>query len=259
MGEAILTRRGGGKPKPPASWTFLQACTNNSSFVTQVNTWYKIHCYGPSGSGGNTTHAGSNSGGEGGGGGGAGGYACSMLFFSAVTSVPITISASITSFSNYLSATSGTQGSASMAGGSGGNASGGNIVNSPGTSGGSGGHSQPDGYAEAGQRGGNYGGNGGRGGKSGENNIEGGGGGGGARLPDSPYTAAAEVMAPYAGGRGWGWNIPPTNGITLPLWNFTTPVRVFGGGGGGGGANNRYPAYGAIGSAGIIIIEKGVR
>lgn len=283
----MLRSGGAGAEKQPATWRFLQAISANTNFTMEKGKWYRVHVYGKSGDGG-YTHTGNIQdiyGTGGAGGGGSGGYACSILMEKRGAVVPCTVSAAITSFGSYLSATAGGNGasvdtsaqtSAGGAGGAGGSASGGNQVNTNGFAGGAGGGTAYVNYywrGSAGARGGNSGGNGGADGSAnpGANynylRNTAGGGGGGARLPISPYTGVMGAIG--AGGLGGKCSVEyegdsDTNhfyngspGNTPPAWSATSPPTLYGGGGGAGGAIDRKTVSGSTGTPGLIIIEVG--
>lgn len=276
----MLRSGGSGAEKQPATWRFLQAISANTNFTMEKGKWYRVHAYGRSGNGGSLLGDVSNRSAGGAGGGGSGGYACSILMEKRGAVVPCTVSAAITSFGSYLSATAGgngenTQGQQAWghSGGTGGSASGGNIQNIPGSQGGAGGESiDCQNVLVAGNRGGNAGGYGGAGASvyGGGAYHSSGGGGGGARLPSSPYTGGM-------GEIGKGGQATTTSNYTqsilafrdacaynppaLPAWNINGRPLLYGGGGGGGGRCewNATVAVnaGAIGTPGLIIIEVG--
>lgn len=269
MGNALISRRGGNaKAKEPTNWTFLQAISANGTFNAQANTWYRVYVYGKSGNGGTFTGGGSGviAGRGGCGGGGAGGYAESKLYFKAATSVPVTVNTALSSFGSYLSATAGTNGGSVPgsepiyggfgAGGAAGTGTGGNVVNQTGGAGGDGGANVSGGVPFDGAAGGNTGGTGGL---KGNYTSGGGGGGGGGRLRGNKYIGVMGSAAGF-GGNGTSKNGYGNPGGSVPNWNETSPPTLYGGGGGAGSGSVTVDGVspGGTGSAGLIIIERGV-
>ena len=292
----------------PDAYEFLTCLTQNTEWTPPEDGFYRVTCIGASaaGTGGGSGHSwnedcgvvghatGSNhkrcfAGGDGGNGGGAGGLARSVLDLKTAGTIHCTVSNTVSSFGNFLSATSGK-------GTSGGAGSGGTDFNTIGGNGGSGGNRGSGRYTSCGSPGksldnpitGTQGGNNGaKGGSvyyqsfdSGNmssimSNIPkvggGGGGGGGAYvLPsdiayDDPLrtTYITIGLSGYSGGNGAGnTNIKALPGSSYPAFSATKP-KWFGGGNGGGGGSPwdtsiKNGASGSSGSPGGILIEKGV-
>lgn len=266
----------------PDSWEFEKCITGNEEWTPSENNVYRITVVGKSASGINGTE-GTNEysgyGGTGGNGGGSGGLARSVLILKTSQKIHCTVSESISSFGEYLSATCAN-------GRNGGVGSGGNDFNSTGGTGGKGGQGgyadrYGDSYEEP-QNGGRGENNGALGGDKGSHNSStnstwkytGGGGGGGAAytLPDdilyddTAYGRYFSVdLSGYKGGTGAyvvlnnAVNIyPPTNGASYPAFSALSPVWYGGGNGGGGGSEYVDGGIGTAGSPGGILIEKGV-
>lgn len=259
----------------------------------QKNTWYRIHVFGKSGDGGNSRIEAAQytqSYSPGAGGGGAGGYAQSVLMEKQDTAVPVTISASLSSFGSYMTAHAGARGGDASTsygavntiganGGAGGTAVGGNMLNNTGGPGGRGGDSASarTGRAQAGARGGNAGGNGGDANYLPPGNFFdvvdtlSGGGGGGGRYNAPGYLG---VMGAIGAG-GYGSSTWHTSGVASagskrqgapgnapPAPGSSSPPVMYGGGGGAGGCDGDKAGvlailYGGAGQGGCIIIEVG--
>lgn len=283
----------------PDGYEFLACLTQNTEWTPPEDGFYRITCIGASSSGvGGTdgyrennpadpvvgTWSHTNYGGHGGAGGGAGGISRSILDLKVTNPVHCTVTSSIVSFGEHLSATGGS-------GKNGGVGSGGTDINTTGNSGGNGGEGAYD-YYRSGDKlpgcvdrwakdGGQGGGNGALGGISAkradyDNGVpyayeSGGGGGGGGTyaLPDNIsyddplYTTYIKrSLTEYRAGNGAkGRNAAAVSGMSYPSFNPLTPVWYGGGNGGGGGSVSGRFVSGAAGSAGSpggILIEKGV-
>lgn len=278
MGEAFITRRGGGKPKPPASWMFFQLITDSRTWAVPTDAWYKIYCVGRSGNGGNgltgypeeDRNRGSRGGG-GGGGGGSGGVSIYTVFLKEGTAIPVTVNGSVTSFESRMSATAGGNGGVgttgvSLQGGSPGvpgQAFGGNVANSTGLCGGVGGKGGVEDnhtpWYLNGQPGESVGGN--TGGTATGNYVHDGGGGGSGNNLQS--LGGYFVFTNKYGGNG---GTTQTGILTTHPWSapqsMSSPPILYGSGGGGGGGGLgtgvQPPTPGGMGTPGCIIIEKGV-
>lgn len=283
----------------PDAYEFLACFTQNTEWTPPEDGFYRITCIGASSSGvGGTdgyrennpadpvvgTWSHTNYGGHGGAGGGAGGISRSILDLKVTNPVHCTVTSSIVSFGEHLSATGGS-------GKNGGVGTGGTDINTTGNSGGNGGEGAYD-YYRSGDKlpgcvdrwakdGGQGGGNGALGGISAkradyDNGVpyayeSGGGGGGGGTyaLPDNIsyddplYTTYIKrSLTEYRAGNGAkGRNAAAVSGMSYPSFNPLTPVWYGGGNGGGGGSVSGRFVSGATGSAGSpggILIEKGV-
>ena len=283
----------------PDAYEFLACLTQNTEWTPPEDGFYRITCIGASSSGvGGTdgyrennpadpvvgTWSHTNYGGHGGAGGGAGGISRSILDLKVTNPVHCTVTSSIVSFGEHLSATGGS-------GKNGGVGTGGTDINTTGNSGGNGGEGAYD-YYRSGDKlpgcvdrwakdGGQGGGNGALGGISAkradyDNGVpyayeSGGGGGGGGTyaLPDNIsyddplYTTYIKrSLTEYRAGNGAkGRNAAAVSGMSYPSFNPLTPVWYGGGNGGGGGSVSGRFVSGATGSAGSpggILIEKGV-
>lgn len=283
----------------PDGYEFLACLTQNTEWTPPEDGFYRITCIGASSSGvGGTdgyrennpadpvvgTWSHTNYGGHGGAGGGAGGISRSILDLKVTNPVHCTVTSSIVSFGEHLSATGGS-------GKNGGVGTGGTDINTTGNSGGNGGEGAYD-YYRSGDKlpgcvdrwakdGGQGGGNGALGGISAkradyDNGVpyayeSGGGGGGGGTyaLPDNIsyddplYTTYIKrSLTEYRAGNGAkGRNAAAVSGMSYPSFNPLTPVWYGGGNGGGGGSVSGRFVSGATGSAGSpggILIEKGV-
>ena len=277
----------------PDAYEFLTCLTQNTEWTPPEDGFYRITCIGKSGDG-ETGYRGSYtsrpvrptvthstmSGGYGGSGGAAGGMARSVLELRTSTSVHCTVTTSITSFGDYLSATAGIWNTP-------GAGTGGTDFVTTGNEGGQGGrggrHEGETGTAGSKSypaRGNDGKGNGGQGGAARVsssnfdiNNVGGGGGGGGGTyaLPsnisyDDPLytTYIVRDLRSYRGGVGSdGRHVG--SGSRYPEFSASNPVWYGGGNGGGGGSAGSYqswdgfnPGYGSPGSPGGILIEKGV-
>ena len=281
----------------PDGYEFLACLTQNTEWTPPEDGFYRITCIGASSSGvGGTdgyrennpadpvvgTWSHTNYGGHGGAGGGAGGISRSILDLKVTNPVHCTVTSSIVSFGEHLSATGGS-------GKNGGVGTGGTDINTTGNSGGNGGEGAYD-YYRSGDKlpgcvdrwakdGGQGGGNGALGGISAkradyDNGVpyayeSGGGGGGTYALPDNIsyddplYTTYIKrSLTEYRAGNGAkGRNAAAVSGMSYPSFNPLTPVWYGGGNGGGGGSVSGRFVSGAAGSAGSpggILIEKGV-
>ena len=277
----------------PDGYELLTCLTQNTEWTPPEDGFYRITCIGKSGDG-ETGYRGSYtsrpvrptvthstmSGGYGGSGGAAGGMARSVLELRTSTSVHCTVTTSITSFGDYLSATAGIWNTP-------GAGTGGTDFVTTGNEGGQGGrggrHEGETGTAGSKSypaRGNDGKGNGGQGGAARVsssnfdiNNVGGGGGGGGGTyaLPsnisyDDPLytTYIVRDLRSYRGGVGSdGRHVG--SGSRYPEFSASNPVWYGGGNGGGGGSAGSYqswdgfnPGYGSPGSPGGILIEKGV-
>ena len=269
----------------PTGYEFLECITSNKEWIPPENGYYRITCFGKSADG---TNGGSmcymvhqyHYAGSGGNGGGSGGLCRSVLNLTSESSIHCTVSGSITSFGDYMSATA-------ASGINGGTASGGNEFNSNGLNGGRGGlgvsYSIPDAgdrvLQNAGQAG-SSGASGASGGSRGTNTwyySDGGagGGGGGAKynVPEVPYDDplytkyTVKNLSSYKGGNGGDFDPHPSSsdrgtqggaGSSYPQFSADNPVWYGGGNGGGGSGGNFYGGKGSAGSPGGILIEKGV-
>ena len=261
----------------PDSWAFEKCITSNEEWTPDETTMYRVTCIGKSGdgtSGSPGTHKDDYRGGNGGNGGGTGGISCSILKLSSDSAVHVTVTSSISSFGDYLSATAANGTTAGTA--FGGNEF--NIDGNNGGTGGKGGHDTFNNIDTAPKRGSNGGGNGAKGGSATKDGSyfgrNGGGGGGGASfsLPeDIPYDDPLytkyiiQDLSDYKGGNGGvfaGTGKDATSGDSYPQFSADNPIWYGGGNGGGGGnATNTTSNPGAAGSAGSpggILIEKGV-
>lgn len=278
----------------PDAYEFLACLTQNTEWTPpEEDGFYRITCIGKSGDGATgyrgsytsrpvrptVTHS-TMSGGYGGSGGAAGGMARSVLELRTSTSVHCTVTTSITSFGDYLSATAGIWNTP-------GAGTGGTDFVTTGNEGGQGGrggrHEGETGTAGSKSypaRGNDGKGNGGQGGAARVsssnfdiNNGGGGGGGGGGTyaLPsnisyDDPLytTYIVRDLRSYRGGDGSDGRYVGS-GSRYPEFSASNPVWYGGGNGGGGGSAGSYqswdgfnPGYGSPGSPGGILIEKGV-
>ena len=121
----------------PTGYEFLECITSNKEWIPPENGYYRITCFGKSADGISGTDFGYlvssyHYAGSGGNGGGSGGLCRSVLHLTSESSIHCTVSRSITSFGDYMSATA-------ASGINGGTASGGNEFNANGNNGGSGG------------------------------------------------------------------------------------------------------------------------
>ena len=277
----------------PDGYELLTCLTQNTEWTPPEDGFYRITCIGKSGDG-ETGYRGSYtsrpvrptvthstmSGGYGGSGGAAGGMARSVLELRTSTSVHCTVTTSITSFGDYLSATAGIWNTP-------GAGTGGTDFVTTGNEGGQGGRggryegeTGTAGSKSYPARGNDGKGNGGQGGAARVsssnfdiNNVGGGGGGGGGTyaLPsnisyDDPLytTYIVRDLRSYRGGVGSdGRHVG--SGSRYPEFSASNPVWYGGGNGGGGGSAGSYqswdgfnPGYGSPGSPGGILIEKGV-
>lgn len=243
---------GGGSRKPPQNWTFLQAYTSNGTFTSTENQWYRVFCIGKSGDGGKSYDDSSNKtsyeGCPAGAGGNSGGISVSALYIKKGESISVTITDSISSFGNYLSAESGaiggdaTRQSAGASNTKLSNSYGGNIINATGKVG-----------------------------MNGENRGEaynGGNGGNGAlyymSTPLDRYSATqAEINTVNAckGGTKGGADLyrKGTDGGSYIIWSAPNIKITGAGGGGGGGGPRALGSLGGTGMPGVVIIEKGVK
>ena len=277
----------------PDAYEFLACLTQNTEWTPPEDGFYRITCIGKSGDGATgyrgsytsrpvrptVTHS-TMSGGYGGSGGAAGGMARSVLELRTSTSVHCTVTTSITSFGDYLSATAGVWNTP-------GAGTGGTDFVTTGNEGGQGGrggrHEGETGTAGSKSypaRGNDGKGNGGQGGAARVsssnfdiNNVGGGGGGGGGTyaLPsnisyDDPLytTYIVRDLRSYRGGDGSDGRYVGS-GSRYPEFSASNPIWYGGGNGGGGGSAGSYqswdgfnPGYGSPGSPGGILIEKGV-
>ncbi len=277
----------------PDGYEFLACLTQNTEWTPPEDGFYRITCIGKSGDGATgyrgsytsrpvrptVTHS-TMSGGYGGSGGAAGGMARSVLELRTSTSVHCTVTTSITSFGDYLSATAGIWNTP-------GAGTGGTDFVTTGNEGGQGGrggrHEGETGTAGSKSypaRGNDGKGNGGQGGAARVsssnfdiNNVGGGGGGGGGTyaLPsnisyDDPLytTYIVRDLRSYRGGDGSDGRYVGS-GSRYPEFSASNPIWYGGGNGGGGGSAGSYqswdgfnPGYGSPGSPGGILIEKGV-
>lgn len=277
----------------PDAYEFLACLTQNTEWTPPEDGFYRITCIGKSGDGATgyrgsytsrpvrptVTHS-TMSGGYGGSGGAAGGMARSVLELRTSTSVHCTVTTSITSFGDYLSATAGVWNTP-------GAGTGGTDFVTTGNEGGQGGrggrHEGETGTAGSESypaRGNDGKGNGGQGGAARVsssnfdiNNVGGGGGGGGGTyaLPsnisyDDPLytTYIVRDLRSYRGGDGSDGRYVGS-GSRYPEFSASNPIWYGGGNGGGGGSAGSYqswdgfnPGYGSPGSPGGILIEKGV-
>lgn len=238
---------GPSEDNPPAADTYqkLIVFPSSSTWVVPETNWYQIFAIGTAangsagggGSRGNFNYERNGTGGNGGAGGGGGGSAVSCLFLKKDTSIPITVTDSVSSFGSYLSATGGS-------GSVGGTANGGNVTNVNGSAGTSG--TSYNGMS---------GGNGGKGGYTGSSKYRTGSvGSGGLR----------GVVIPSGSIYGYGGG-PGTNATQ---WTGSSPLIGGGGGGGGGGdgidwgiSGSSSPrggsgGSGGLGSKGCVVIEK---
>ena len=277
----------------PDGYEFLTCLTQNTEWTPPEDGFYRITCIGKSGDGATgyrgsytsrpvrptVTHS-TMSGGYGGSGGAAGGMARSVLELRTSTSVHCTVTTSVTSFGDYLSATAGVWNTP-------GAGTGGTDFVTTGNEGGQGGrggrHEGETGTAGSKSypaRGNDGKGNGGQGGAARVsssnfdiNNVGGGGGGGGGTyaLPsnisyDDPLytTYIVRDLRSYRGGDGSDGRYVGS-GSRYPEFSASNPIWYGGGNGGGGGSAGSYqswdgfnPGYGSPGSPGGILIEKGV-
>ena len=277
----------------PDGYELLTCLTQNTEWTPPEDGFYRITCIGKSGDGATgyrgsytsrpvrptVTHS-TMSGGYGGSGGAAGGMARSVLELRTSTSVHCTVTTSITSFGDYLSATAGIWNTP-------GAGTGGTDFVTTGNEGGQGGrggrHEGETGTAGSKSypaRGNDGKGNGGQGGAARVsssnfdiNNVGGGGGGGGGTyaLPsnisyDDPLytTYIVRDLRSYRGGDGSDGRYVGS-GSRYPEFSASNPIWYGGGNGGGGGSAGSYqswdgfnPGYGSPGSPGGILIEKGV-
>lgn len=256
----------------PTGYEFLTCLTENTVWTPPEDGFYRINAFGKCADGGMGEHGQKYSsepegiqGKTGGYGGASGGFSRSVLSLTTGDRINCTVTAALTSFGDYLSAT-GATGQTGV-----GKGSGGNLVNLNGFAGGSGGRgTQRASDAQNGSSGGNSGATGGY--QLGYSYRCGGGGGGGARIPvpevdyDDPLytTYTVTSLSSYRGGNGSSTNHAATPGSSYPSFDPKSPV-VYGGGNGGGGGHNGMgandPHPGQIGSKGsppCIIIEKGV-
>ena len=277
----------------PDAYEFLACLTQNTEWTPPEDGFYRITCIGKSGDGATgyrgsytsrpvrptVTHS-TMSGGYGGSGGAAGGMARSVLELRTSTSVHCTVTTSITSFGDYLSATAGVWNTP-------GAGTGGTDFVTTGNEGGQGGrggrHEGETGTAGSKSypaRGNDGKGNGGQGGAARVsssnfdiNNVGGGGGGGGGTyaLPsnisyDDPLytTYIVRDLRSYRGGDGSDGRYVGS-GSRYPEFSASNPIWYGGGNGAGGGSAGSYqswdgfnPGYGSPGSPGGILIEKGV-
>lgn len=277
----------------PDGYEFLACLTQNTEWTPPEDGFYRITCIGKSGDGATgyrgsytsrpvrptVTHS-TMSGGYGGSGGAAGGMARSVLELRTSTSVHCTVTTSITSFGDYLSATAGIRNTP-------GAGTGGTDFVTTGNEGGQGGrggrHEGETGTAGSKSypaRGNDGKGNGGQGGAARVsssnfdiNNVGGGGGGGGGTyaLPsnisyDDPLytTYIVRDLRSYRGGDGSDGRYVGS-GSRYPEFSASNPIWYGGGNGGGGGSAGSHqswdgfnPGYGSPGSPGGILIEKGV-
>ena len=277
----------------PDGYELLTCLTQNTEWTPPEDGFYRITCIGKSGDGATgyrgsytsrpvrptVTHS-TMSGGYGGSGGAAGGMARSVLELRTSTSVHCTVTTSITSFGDYLSATAGIWNTP-------GAGTGGTDFVTTGNEGGQGGrggrHEGETGTAGSKSypaRGNDGKGNGGQGGAARVsssnfdiNNVGGGGGGGGGTyaLPsnisyDDPLytTYIVRDLRSYRGGDGSDGRYVGS-GSRYPEFSASNPIWYGGGNGGGGGSAGSHqswdgfnPGYGSPGSPGGILIEKGV-
>ena len=277
----------------PDAYEFLACLTQNTEWMPPEDGFYRITCIGKSGDGATgyrgsytsrpvrptVTHS-TMSGGYGGSGGAAGGMARSVLELRTSTSVHCTVTTSITSFGDYLSATAGVWNTP-------GAGTGGTDFVTTGNEGGQGGcggrfegETGTAGSKSYPARGNDGKGNGGQGGAARVsssnfdiNNVGGGGGGGGGTyvLPynisyDDPLytTYIARDLRSYRGGDGSDGRLVGS-GSHYPEFSANNPIWYGGGNGGGGGSaassqiwDGFNPGYGSPGSPGGILIEKGV-
>ena len=277
----------------PDGYELLTCLTQNTEWTPPEDGFYRITCIGKSGDGATgyrgsytsrpvrptVTHS-TMSGGYGGSGGAAGGMARSVLELRTSTSVHCTVTTSITSFGDYLSATAGIWNTP-------GAGTGGTdfvTIGNEGGQGGRGGRYEGEtgtaGSKSYPARGNDGKGNGGQGGAARVsssnfdiNNVGGGGGGGGGTyaLPsnisyDDPLytTYIVRDLRSYRGGDGSDGRYVGS-GSRYPEFSASNPIWYGGGNGGGGGSAGSYqswdgfnPGYGSPGSPGGILIEKGV-
>ena len=277
----------------PDGYELLTCLTQNTEWTPPEDGFYRITCIGKSGDGATgyrgsytsrpvrptVTHS-TMSGGYGGSGGAAGGMARSVLELRTSTSVHCTVTTSITSFGDYLSATAGIWNTP-------GAGTGGTDFVTTGNEGGQGGRggryegeTGTAGSKSYPARGNDGKGNGGQGGAARVsssnfdiNNVGGGGGGGGGTyaLPsnisyDDPLytTYIVRDLRSYRGGDGSDGRYVGS-GSRYPEFSASNPIWYGGGNGGGGGSAGSYqswdgfnPGYGSPGSPGGILIEKGV-
>lgn len=280
----------------PTRYEFLECITGNLEWSPPENGVYRITCIGASASGtaGGTGTMESNPdddnnhygdwlstyyGGSGGNGGGSGGISRSVLNLKEEDKIHCTVTSSVSSFGDSLSATA-------ASGMNPGNGTGGNDFNTAGNNGGGGGkggyHKALNGYPAnsnttyptAGSSGGGNGAQGGQAFRPASYASEGGGGGGGGatyNLPaeiaydDPMYTTyVKQNLNEFKGGDGAnGRNGQAGPASSYPIFDTLLPVWHGGGNGGGGGCagktnSGRYGTPGTAGSPGGILIEKGV-
>lgn len=277
----------------PDSYQFLKCITGNEEWTPPEDGFYRITCIGKSGDGATgyrgsytsrpvrptVTHT-TMSGGYGGSGGAAGGMARSVIKLRTSAPVHCTVTTSVSSFGNYLSATAGVWNTP-------GAGTGGTDFVTTGNEGGQGGcggrfegETGTAGSKSYPARGNDGKGNGGQGGAARVsssnfdiNNVGGGGGGGGGTyvLPftisyDDPLytTYIARDLRSYKGGDGSDGRYVGS-GSHYPEFSASNPIWYGGGNGGGGGSaassqiwDGFNPGYGSPGSQGGILIEKGV-
>ena len=276
----------------PTRYEFLECITENMEWSPLENGVYRITCIGASASGtaGGTGRRQPNPdddnnhygdwictyyGGSGGNGGGSGGISRSVLSLKEKEKIHCTVTSSVSSFGDMLSATA-------ASGMNPGNGSGGNDFNIDGNTGGSGGkggyNKALNGYPSSsnttrpssGSKGGGNGANPGIASIAESYIGEGGGGGGGGAsysLPenigyDDPlYTTYIQPdLNAYKGGNGGvGRSTAPTAASTYPPFSALAPTWYGGGNGGGGGRamSEEAGTAGTAGSPGGILIEKG--
>lgn len=276
----------------PTRYKFLECIIGNIEWSPSENGVYRITCIGASASGtaGGTGRREPNPdddnnhygdwictyyGGSGGNGGGSGGISRSVLSLNENEKIHCTVTSSVSSFGDFLSATA-------ASGTNPGNGSGGNNFNIDGNAGGSGGrggynkalNGYPSGSNTTRPSSGSKGG--GNGANPGIVSIpenyagEGGGGGGGGAsysLPESIgyddplYTTYIQLdLSAYKGGNGGvGRSTSPTIASSYPSFSALSPKWYGGGNGGGGGRamSEEAGTAGTAGSPGGILIEKG--
>lgn len=279
MAQGFITRRGGGgAPKPPSSYTFLQLISGTTNWTVPADGWYKIYCVGKSGDGGSGGGLKNNGdddyAGNGGSGGNSGGVSISVLKLKAGVVIPVTVNTSVSSFGSYLSATAGARGNDGADGPAVGNTpapvgvgqgAGGNILNSTGLQGGFGGQRGPA-YNTLATPGQSLNGNSGGIVSTSYGPGQAGGGGCGNDLQSlSPYYTKVDKHGGGFSKTAWPW----VYGAWSAPQAVTSPPVFYGSGGGGYGVptdgvteNGDYSTTpkrpGGLGSPGGVIIEKGV-
>lgn len=241
----------------PISWLFTSAYSATGTFTAPVSGWYRVHCIGGSGDGGNVIDYANSSvdvRNIGSGGGGSGAVAISEVYLLQGVTYSFVISDKTVTFMG-MRAGRGQDGEWRY-GGKGGIATGGNIGNYNGFDGGQ--SSDENNY------GGNSGMQNGRDGYQGATSgTVGRGAGGGARLPANgicPYVVDTTVSMGRAARGGSGST--PTNGsnsTVLPVPTFDANLKLYGGGGGrAGDGHSSSGGARSIGSPAAIVFERGI-